>query len=254
MTTPRADPVGRRRRTHRPASVLIPVVAVLIPVAAVALTSAGTWQLYRFFRTPPSAPDATTAQLLWGLCPVMVAPAIAYRVGRWHIRRDLRRGLGAVPISGLALSGAGVCVGLLISAGTHADPRAATAAIVAGLAAALLQLDESRRTAALRRLHDLPSQDPGPEGDTGLAVLLSLRDTGGSMNDNPSVVLRARVTPDDGSPAFDAEFRDTVPRIAIPRPGGSFRVRYHPTDHSRTVRRGAFSDPAPLPGRSPDDL
>jgi hypothetical protein len=59
--------------------------------------------------------------------------------------------------------------------------------------------------------------------------IISVRDTGVTVNDNPRVVLTLRVTPTDGAP-FEVSKKQTVSRVSIPRPGDSFVVRFDPED------------------------
>jgi hypothetical protein len=64
---------------------------------------------------------------------------------------------------------------------------------------------------------------------------MSVRDTGVTINENPRVALTMQVTPTDGSPPFEVATKATVSRVAIPRPGDSFVVRYDPEDHENFV-------------------
>src|SRR5438270_8345800 len=70
------------------------------------------------------------------------------------------------------------------------------------------------------------------EGTQARAVVLGVRDTGVTINENPRVKLTLQVQPDGGAP-FEAEKTMTVSRVAIPRPGDGFLVRYDPADPSR---------------------
>jgi hypothetical protein len=67
-------------------------------------------------------------------------------------------------------------------------------------------------------------------GSKAVAVLLSVHDTGITMNDNPRIKMRFRLEPLDGSPAFEGEKTNTVSRLTIPRPGDRFAAWYDPTD------------------------
>jgi hypothetical protein len=68
-------------------------------------------------------------------------------------------------------------------------------------------------------------------GVNGMAEVVSVRDTGMTVNDNPRVALTLRVNPADGSAPFELSKKQTVSRVAIPRAGDSFGVRYDPDDH-----------------------
>src|SRR3954469_810070 len=63
------------------------------------------------------------------------------------------------------------------------------------------------------------------------AQVVQVRDTGMTINDNPRVALTLQVNPTDGSPPFQTSTKVTVSRVAIPRAGDSFVVRYDPEDH-----------------------
>jgi hypothetical protein len=59
------------------------------------------------------------------------------------------------------------------------------------------------------------------------ATILSISDTGVTINKNPYVKLRLRVEP-PGMAAYETEVKAMVSRIAIPRPGDGVRVKYNP--------------------------
>jgi hypothetical protein len=60
--------------------------------------------------------------------------------------------------------------------------------------------------------------------------VISVRDTGVTVNENPRVAVTLRVSPTDGSAPFEVSKKQTVSRVAIPRPGDAFVVRYDPDD------------------------
>ena len=69
-------------------------------------------------------------------------------------------------------------------------------------------------------------------GSKGAGTVLSVQDTGMTVNDNPRVKMTFRVEPLDGSPAFDLEKTRTVSRLSIPRQGERYPVWYDPSDAS----------------------
>lgn len=71
------------------------------------------------------------------------------------------------------------------------------------------------------------------------AQILSVQDTGMTINDNPRVKLTMAVSPSDGSAAFEVSTKVTVSRVAIPRAGDMFAVRYDPDDHENFAITGA---------------
>lgn len=81
-------------------------------------------------------------------------------------------------------------------------------------------------------------------GVKATGTLVSITDTGMTINDNPRVQLVMRIQPDDGSPAFDATKAVTVSRVAVPRVGDRFPVWYDRANPTKWAY-GA-STPAPL--------
>jgi len=69
-------------------------------------------------------------------------------------------------------------------------------------------------------------------GSKGVGTVISVQDTGMTVNDNPRVKMTFRVEPLDGSPAFDADKTKTVSRVQVPRQGERYPVWYDPTDQS----------------------
>jgi hypothetical protein len=92
------------------------------------------------------------------------------------------------------------------------------------------------------------------------AEVLSIADTGMTINDNPRVKMTLRVTPQDGAP-FEIQTKATVSRINIPRVGDRFRVQYYadkpegarlqrrtPEDLAASVAARAGASPAAVAG------
>ncbi len=69
------------------------------------------------------------------------------------------------------------------------------------------------------------------EGIQARAVVLGVQDTGMTINDNPRVKLTLQVQP-EGEVPFEVTKKVTVSRVAIPRAGDEFVVRYDPADTS----------------------
>jgi hypothetical protein len=70
-------------------------------------------------------------------------------------------------------------------------------------------------------------------GAKGAGTVISVQDTGTTVNDNPRVKMTFRVEPLDGGDAFDVEKKTTVSRVAIPRQGDRYPVWYDPQDSSK---------------------
>jgi hypothetical protein len=119
---------------------------------------------------------------------------------------------------------------------TMAEKLAAFAIFVVflGLGVALVHRRSRRNKAARQRIRTL-----GIRGD---AKVLRLRDTGGSVNDNPKVEVELEITLDDhGSYRAPPRYRTTqrlyISTLAIPRvqPGCVVEVLVDPRDHDRLV-------------------
>jgi hypothetical protein len=76
------------------------------------------------------------------------------------------------------------------------------------------------------------AQDLMATGSKGVGTVVSVQDTGTTINDNPRVKMIFRVEPLDGSPALDLEKKTTVSRVEIPRQGDRYPVWYDPQDTS----------------------
>jgi archaellin len=76
------------------------------------------------------------------------------------------------------------------------------------------------------------AQDLMATGSKGVGTVISVQDTGTTINDNPRVKMVFRVEPLDGSPALDLEKKATVSRVEIPRQGDRYPVWYDPQDTS----------------------
>ena len=70
-------------------------------------------------------------------------------------------------------------------------------------------------------------------GAKGAGTVISVEDTGMTVNDNPRVKMTFRVEPLDGGPAFDATKKTTVSRVQIPRQGDRYPVWYDQEDPSK---------------------
>ena len=66
-------------------------------------------------------------------------------------------------------------------------------------------------------------------GMPATAEVMSVMDTGATINMNPVVELKLMVTPSAG-PAFETTARTMVSRIAVPRKGDKINLKYNPAD------------------------
>jgi hypothetical protein len=74
------------------------------------------------------------------------------------------------------------------------------------------------------------------------AAVVSVHDTGMTVNNNPRIGLTLQVIPPDGSAPFEVSKKLTVSRVAIPRAGDQLAVRYDPDDHDNFEIGAASSD------------
>ena len=64
------------------------------------------------------------------------------------------------------------------------------------------------------------------------AEVLSVTDTGATLNMNPVVELKLHVIPTVGA-SFETTTRTMVSRIAVPRKGDKISIKYNPLDYSQ---------------------
>lgn len=75
-------------------------------------------------------------------------------------------------------------------------------------------------------------------GQSAEALVLSIRDTGMTVNDNPIVAFRLQVRPPTGDP-YEVETRGLVGRLDVPQvqPGAVLPVAIDPKDPSKVALR-----------------
>jgi hypothetical protein len=79
-------------------------------------------------------------------------------------------------------------------------------------------------------------------GVKGAGTVVSVQDTGMTINDNPRVKMTFRVEPLDGAPAFDAQKTTTVSRVEIPRQSDRYPIWYDQEDPSGTWAYATIAD------------
>ena len=79
-------------------------------------------------------------------------------------------------------------------------------------------------------------------GAKGVGTVVSVQDTGMTINDNPRVKMVFRVEPLDGSPPFDAQKTTTVSRVEIPRQGDRYPVWYDAAEPTKTWAYATIAD------------
>jgi Short C-terminal domain len=87
-------------------------------------------------------------------------------------------------------------------------------------------------------------------GSLAPGVVIEVKDTGTTVNNQPRVRVRLRVQP-EGEPPFEVERKLLVSRLAIPRAGERVEVAYDPDDRDRFTFRTAdlADDVAGAPSR-----
>jgi hypothetical protein len=76
------------------------------------------------------------------------------------------------------------------------------------------------------------AQSVAQNGADATAEVLSIVDTGATVNMNPVVVLTLKVKPAAGA-EFQTAAQLMVPRIAIPRAGDKIKIKYNPSNPSQ---------------------
>ncbi len=66
-------------------------------------------------------------------------------------------------------------------------------------------------------------------GSDASAEVVSVQDTGATVNMNPVVLIQLKVTPASGA-AFDVTTQVMVSRIAVPRAGDKIKIKYNPAN------------------------
>jgi hypothetical protein len=69
-------------------------------------------------------------------------------------------------------------------------------------------------------------------GSKAVGTVITVQDTGMTINNNPRVKMTFRIEPVDGGSAFDGQKTATVPRLQIPRQGERYPVWYDQQDPS----------------------
>jgi hypothetical protein len=72
------------------------------------------------------------------------------------------------------------------------------------------------------------AQNVAQNGADATAEVLSIQDTGATVNMNPVVVLVLKITPAAGGAEIQTAAQVTVSRIAVPRAGDKIKIRYNP--------------------------
>ncbi|HVF04840.1 MAG TPA: SHOCT domain-containing protein [Frankiaceae bacterium] len=103
---------------------------------------------------------------------------------------------------------------------------------------------------AVRRIRYGPERDLAEVGVPGVATVVSVGETGGSVNDDPIVHLTVRIdAASQALPPVESTRTMPVSRLRVPRPGETFAVVFDPFDPNRWEA----AEPAADAGRDPAD-
>lgn len=69
-------------------------------------------------------------------------------------------------------------------------------------------------------------------GADATAEVMSVQDTGTTVNENPVVILTLKITPAAGGAEIQTAAQQMVSRIAIPRAGDKLKIKYNPANPS----------------------
>lgn len=78
------------------------------------------------------------------------------------------------------------------------------------------------------------AQKLAESGADGEAEVLSIQDTGATINMNPVVMLTLKVKPAEGE-EFQTAGQMMVSRLAVPRPGDKVKVKYNPENLTQFI-------------------
>jgi hypothetical protein len=76
------------------------------------------------------------------------------------------------------------------------------------------------------------SKEIAQTGADATAEVMSVQDTGSTVNENPMLILTLKITPAAGGAEIQTAAQVLVPRIAIPRAGDKIKIKYNPANPS----------------------
>jgi membrane protein implicated in regulation of membrane protease activity len=82
-------------------------------------------------------------------------------------------------------------------------------------------------------------------GVRGIGTIVEVGDTGTTINDNPRIIIRMRIEPDDGSPAVERSKKATVSRVAVPRAGERYPAWFDRADPDKWMFGTDMDETAP---------
>ncbi|HVQ06977.1 MAG TPA: DUF3592 domain-containing protein [Allosphingosinicella sp.] len=82
-------------------------------------------------------------------------------------------------------------------------------------------------------------------GVKGIGTIVEVGDTGMTVNDNPRIVIRMRIEPDDGSAAVERSKKAIVSRVAVPRAGERYPAWFDRADPDKWMFATDMEESAP---------
>jgi membrane protein implicated in regulation of membrane protease activity len=82
-------------------------------------------------------------------------------------------------------------------------------------------------------------------GVRGIGTIVEVGDTGTTINNNPRIVIRMRIEPDDGSAAVERSKKATVSRVAVPRVGERYPAWFDRMDPDKWMFATDMDETAP---------
>jgi hypothetical protein len=246
-------------------------IRVVIALAICAVSVVGVdWGIYHLVRTgscgssstyisarpcPPGTGGHIMA-LIWGIFGGLIGAGI------WATRGKRGRP-SAIPLGLILWSLLFITLPLSIGFAAYGpaasgDAGGKTVAVVLGLVFIPMGLAPLPFAFGWRRKRSRAAQ-LASTGERCRGVVVSVDDTGVTINGNPRVKMTVRAEPPGESP-FTIEKTATVPRVRIPRPGDACVVFYDPANRAEAngitfdpVPGFAAAAPAPTPTVAPDD-
>ncbi|MET3423659.1 low affinity Fe/Cu permease [Actinoplanes tereljensis] len=213
------------------------IIATTIGVGASTVAGYGMYRLMLIGSCTGDGCDTS----IWVFVVALLFAVISAMVGDTLLLiATLLAGLGIGAVLGPLTDPNGQWVGYIIGA----------TLVLSSLATVLVGRATRKAMAGMRAAirDSLPAVTPDTLQTTGraaVAEVLAVRETGTTVNDNPVVGLRVRMTPTDGGTPVEGEKNALVSRLNIPRVGERFAAGYDPGSPDSFVLILAVTDHTP---------
>jgi hypothetical protein len=196
------------------------IIATTVGLGAAAVAGYGMYRLMLI----GSCTGDDCGSGVWVFVVALLVGAVAALLGDTLVLvAALLAGLGIGAVLGAVADPDGEWVGYVIGA----------VMVLSGLTVVLVGRATRTAMAGMRAAirDSLPTVTPDTLPTTGraaVAEVLAVRETGTTVNDNPVIGLRVRLTPADGGAPVEGEKQALVSRLHIPRVGERFAAGYDP--------------------------